>query len=217
MTKRNRFRKLHSCIKTKQESRQYSLLNAFTPSENEKDQRQITVHKRSCGKVMFSEVCIKNSVNGGGGMCGAQSFCMVGGHEWQGACVAGGHAQQEIRPLQRTVRILLECILVFKYFRFLFGSVWMGPKQSYFLREINWFQWLLKWMMNDGASDNTKATIDTCVMFVWKWTRLLSEVWRISTNNNCRSGTVNSNTVNSKFHLIRSFCEIFARFLSFNV
>ena len=32
-----------------------------------------------------------------------------------------------------------------------------------------------------------------------------------------RSGTVNSNTVNSKFHLIRSFFEIFARFLSFQV
>ena len=32
-----------------------------------------------------------------------------------------------------------------------------------------------------------------------------------------RSGTVNSNTVNSKFHLIRSFCEIFARFLLFHV
>ena len=32
-----------------------------------------------------------------------------------------------------------------------------------------------------------------------------------------RSGMVNSNTVNSKFHLIRSFCEIFARFLSFHV
>ena len=35
--------------------------------------------------------------------------------------------------------------------------------------------------------------------------------------SNYRSGTVNSNTVNSKFHLIRSFCEIFARFLSFHV
>ena len=32
-----------------------------------------------------------------------------------------------------------------------------------------------------------------------------------------RSVTVNSNTVNSKFHLIRSFFEIFARFLSFHV
>ena len=32
-----------------------------------------------------------------------------------------------------------------------------------------------------------------------------------------RSGMVNSNMVNSKFHLIRSFFEIFARFLSFHV
>ena len=32
-----------------------------------------------------------------------------------------------------------------------------------------------------------------------------------------RSGTVNSNTVNSKFHLIRSLFEIFARFLLFYV
>ena len=32
-----------------------------------------------------------------------------------------------------------------------------------------------------------------------------------------RSGTVNSNTVNSKFHLIRSCCEYLARFLSFHV
>ena len=32
-----------------------------------------------------------------------------------------------------------------------------------------------------------------------------------------RSGTVNANTVNSKFHLIRSFFEYLARFLSFHV
>ena len=32
-----------------------------------------------------------------------------------------------------------------------------------------------------------------------------------------RLGTVNSNTVNSKFHLIRSCCEYLARFLSFHV
>ena len=32
-----------------------------------------------------------------------------------------------------------------------------------------------------------------------------------------RSGTLNSNTVNSKFHLIRSFFEILARILSFHV
>ena len=35
--------------------------------------------------------------------------------------------------------------------------------------------------------------------------------------NEYRSGTDNSNTVNSKFHLIQSFFEIFARFLSFYV
>ena len=34
---------------------------------------------------------------------------------------------------------------------------------------------------------------------------------------NYRSGTLNSNTVNSKFHLIRSFFEILARILSFHV
>ena len=39
---------------------------------------------------------------------------MAGGHAWQGGtCVAGGrHAWQERWQLLRTVRILLECILV---------------------------------------------------------------------------------------------------------
>ena len=32
-----------------------------------------------------------------------------------------------------------------------------------------------------------------------------------------RSGTVNSNIVNSKFHLIRSYCEYLSRILSFHV
>ena len=32
-----------------------------------------------------------------------------------------------------------------------------------------------------------------------------------------RSGTVNSNTVNSKFYLIRNCCKYLARFLSFHV
>ena len=40
-----------------------------------------------------------------GGMCG-------GGHAWQGGMCGGGHAWQERRQLQRTVGILLECILV---------------------------------------------------------------------------------------------------------
>ena len=37
----------------------------------------------SCGKVMFSEACVKNSVHGGGAY-------MAGGHVWRGACMVGG-------------------------------------------------------------------------------------------------------------------------------
>ena len=60
-----------------------------------------TVRNSSCGKVMFLQV----------------SFCPQGGvHGWQGgeACVAGAgmRAWQERRPLQWTVHIILECILV---------------------------------------------------------------------------------------------------------
>ena len=36
--------------------------------------------------------------------------CVVGGMCGRG-CVAGGYAWQERRPVQRTARILLECIL----------------------------------------------------------------------------------------------------------
>ena len=36
-------------------------------------------------------------------------------------------------------------------------------------------------------------------------------------SNTVNSNMVNLNTVNSKFHLIRSFFEIFERFLSFHV
>ena len=38
-----------------------------------------------------------------------------------------------------------------------------------------------------------------------------------SVDDNYRSGTVNSNTVNSKFHLIRSYCKYLATILSFHV
>ena len=39
--------------------------------------------------------------------------CVVRGVHGRGVCEAGGHAGQERRPLQRMVRILLECVLVF--------------------------------------------------------------------------------------------------------
>ena len=55
--------------------------------------------QRSCGKVIFSQACVKNSVHREG--CAWQGVCMVGGmhgsgrHVWQGgACMAEGHAWQ---------------------------------------------------------------------------------------------------------------------------
>ena len=66
------------------------------------------------------EACVKNSVGGGacmaGGACLVVGVCMVGGGmRGGGACMTGlvgmygggGHAWQERRPLQHTVRILL--------------------------------------------------------------------------------------------------------------
>ena len=80
---------------------------------------------------MFSQASVILSTWGVGhawpaGVGGAyvwQGVCVAGGMHgggvWRGACIAGGggmcgvgNAWQEIRPLQRPVRILLECILV---------------------------------------------------------------------------------------------------------
>ena len=50
------------------------------------------------------------------GGCAWQGVCMARGHAWQEVCVAGGgHAWQILRDTvnERTVRILLECILVY--------------------------------------------------------------------------------------------------------
>ena len=72
--------------------------------------RFITVRSSSCGKVMFSLACVKNSVHGGGvhGKKGVHGRgCMAGGLHgrgcvWQGsvcgrgACMAGGHAWQRV-------------------------------------------------------------------------------------------------------------------------
>ena len=41
--------------------------------------------------------------------CMAGGACVAAGHSWRGG---GVHAWQERQPLQRTVCILLECILV---------------------------------------------------------------------------------------------------------
>ena len=57
-----------------------------------------TARNSSCGKVMFSQACVKNSVHGGawqGGMCGrgacVMGACMAGDMHDRGACMAGGH------------------------------------------------------------------------------------------------------------------------------
>ena len=92
--------------------------------------------QRSWSKVILSEVCVKNSVHGGGGMCGRvgmhgrgacvagvvwQVVCMARGMHgrglaWQGACVACTALWQILRDTvnEQVVCILLECILVIK-------------------------------------------------------------------------------------------------------
>ena len=68
-----------------------------------------------CSAGMHGRGCAwQGGVHGGGGMCGRE-VCVAGR-----ACLAGGPgregcAWQERRPLQRIVRILLECILVDLY------------------------------------------------------------------------------------------------------
>ena len=62
----------------------------------------ITVLNSSCGKVMSSQVCVKNSVH--------RRACA-----WQVGVCGGGGAWQERQSLQRTVGILLECILFINF------------------------------------------------------------------------------------------------------
>ena len=91
----------------------------------------ITVRNSSCGKVMFSQDSVILSTGGAcmargcawqwvcvAGTCMAGELYMAGGMHGRGgmlgrgACMVGGHAWQEIWPLQRTAYILLKCILV---------------------------------------------------------------------------------------------------------
>ena len=66
---------------------------------------------RGEGAYMAKGVCIARGHAWWGGSC------VVGGLCGTGACMAGGVcAWQERRPLQLTVRILLECILVVTVF-----------------------------------------------------------------------------------------------------
>ena len=79
----------------------------------------ITVRKRSCGNVMFSQACVKNSVHRG-----KEVYTAPGRHPParqtpppRGKYPLADPIRQpppRRRPLQRRVRILLECILVGK-------------------------------------------------------------------------------------------------------
>ena len=79
----------------------------------------ITVRKRSFGKVMFSQACVKNSVHRG--VRGRCTYPLPPARQMPPGQTPplGRHPPPWAdvypsvrRPLQRTVRILLECILV---------------------------------------------------------------------------------------------------------
>ena len=70
--------------------------------------RLFTVRKRSCRKVMFSQACVKNFVHRGRG----EVYTPQGDtpSPWPGR-----HPPPGRRLLQRTIRILLDCILVLHF------------------------------------------------------------------------------------------------------
>ena len=77
-----------------------TFLGSFLSVENK---QLVTVRKRSCGKAMLLHLSVILFTGGGA--------CVAGGQYMAGGC-GGGRVWQEIRPLQWTVHILLECILV---------------------------------------------------------------------------------------------------------
>ena len=95
----------------------------------------ITARNSSSGKVMFSQACVKNSVYKGGACVAGGGVHGRGWHAWPGGMCGWGSAWWECMavgmcapgqtcpwdmhgrkkwPLQRAVRILLECILVWE-------------------------------------------------------------------------------------------------------
>ena len=53
------------------------------------------------------------------------------GHVWQGGVHGRGHVWQERQPLQRTVRILLECILVLSNDDLYFSPISVGKTSKF--------------------------------------------------------------------------------------
>ena len=107
----------------------------------------------------------------------------------------------------------------------------LSPIHTSVIYQIPWIRWT-QW---SSASFRKNSNVFHWNLDAWRstwcslwlchnaedWFRLLLSLITVPYQgrmiNHYRSGMVNSNTVNSKFHLIRSFFEIFARFLSFHV
>ena len=93
----------------------------------------------------------------------------------------------------------------------------------YNVRIIMWWSWLRKFSgqnLNDNCGAVVVQKICKYAYFCVKKYIFPSQhnavicwffwfIYFVKCTLNYRSGTVNSNTVNSKFHLIRSYCEIF--------
>ena len=90
----------------------------------------ITVRKRSCRKLMFSQVCVKNSVHREEVYTHTPGRHPLGRHTPLGSHPLGRHfwantpapPPQGRQLLQQTVRILLECNLVLNH---LFSLLWL--------------------------------------------------------------------------------------------
>ena len=88
---------------------------------------------------------------------------------------------------------------------------------AHYLRDLQGNDGMQVITLDIGDVLYTTQQLNYIVLKHVNWVHINSSSCLFITEIDYRSGTVNSNTVNSKFHLIRSFCEIFARFLSFHV
>ena len=96
--------------------------------------------------VCMAGACMVGGMHGQGGMCGWGHVWPGGMHGmWSGGHMVGGghawwgHTWQERRPLQQTVRILLECILVEVYFNFRngFKNILLTRNHSHFYNTMH--------------------------------------------------------------------------------
>ena len=109
------------CSFTKGLSEFFTLLNA---SRNKLPLVDFfTVRNSTCGKVMFSQARVKNCVQGAGACL---PWGAGGGVHPSSRHPSGPPPLPQRRPLQRTVRILLECILVHLLSGFLLAAVGSG-------------------------------------------------------------------------------------------